>query len=238
MRLRFSNNTTWAWEDEDALHVRYGYLGADERILKVQAEVASATKKMKHPAKKGECIYRVWRGTNEVDSSASSKRRALALDAELDPEQATLVASAMQHDVACKGGRGGPIESSQEKAAPAPKKKAKKAASAAKTPSLQKDFAKSEKDVQGLVKKLQRSWEGLTAIKDPLRSDEGLILELKERLDECMVTYRALVEAKLSSTFDEVRANELLASAMDHSVTASGAIQSAQLRLKQLAKKK
>ena len=117
----FSNTTSWAWEDEDQLNVRYGYLGAEERIAKVQAEMASATKKTKHPVKKGEFIYRFWRGSLESDSSASSKRRAVQLDAELDAEQANLVVPAMLHDVACLVARFASFVQSQDPLQPCPK---------------------------------------------------------------------------------------------------------------------
>ena len=68
-----SNSTLWRWESEDDLLVRYAFLPREERVEKVKEEMASATKKQKHPAKKGEFIYRFWRGTTESDSSASSK---------------------------------------------------------------------------------------------------------------------------------------------------------------------
>ena len=92
--------------------------------------------------------------------------------------------------------------------------------------------------MQTLCKKLQAAKEGLSNITDPLRSDAALLSEIRDRLDSCMATYRAFVDAKLQSTLDESHASSLMASAMDHGVTAAGALQSAQLRLKQLKKRK
>ena len=75
-----SNSTLWRWESEDDLLVRYAFLPREERVEKVKEEMASATKKMKHPTKKGEFIYRFWRGTTESDSSVSSKKRTLSFE--------------------------------------------------------------------------------------------------------------------------------------------------------------
>ena len=74
------STTMWSWESIDDLGVRYHFLPKDERDKKIAEEVASATKKTKHPTKKGAFIYRFWRGIRDEDKSGSSKRRHMDLE--------------------------------------------------------------------------------------------------------------------------------------------------------------
>ena len=61
--------------------MRYGFLPSEEREAKVKAEVASAAKKAKHPTKKGEFIYRFWRGCQDADKSMAVKSRTKQFEA-------------------------------------------------------------------------------------------------------------------------------------------------------------
>ena len=74
------STTMWSWESLDDLEVRYHFLPKEERDRKIAEEVASATKKTRHPTKKGAFIYRFWRGTRDEDRSGSSKRRHMDLE--------------------------------------------------------------------------------------------------------------------------------------------------------------
>lgn len=76
-----SSSTCWRWESRDDLEIRFGFLPEAERLRKVDQEVAAATKKQKHPQKKGEFIYLFWRGCDQVDVSTGLSRRQLRLNA-------------------------------------------------------------------------------------------------------------------------------------------------------------
>ena len=149
----------------------------------------------------------------------------------------------MENDVASKGRRASSasaMDSSQPGRAESQRepKKPKAASAAKKPPSLQQELRKAEREMHGLVQKLQRHRIGMEAIDNKLRSDEELMREITELLEEAMATTRRMTELKLSAHQPSKEAIVEMQDRVQRQLLAAGpAMQSATLRVKQSKKR-
>jgi len=155
-------DVVWEWLSRDQIEAKYHYLPAEERLARVDADVASATKKARHPQKKGEFIYRIWSGMRESSHAVSRKSRKTDLSVDVGGEAVEHVTHSMLKDIAPKAGSIVMLEDEAEPAEPKPKAKGRPKAEPTPTGNLRK----LERELTAVVSKLSKADAQMAPIQD------------------------------------------------------------------------
>ena len=224
----------FSWESLDDIEARFHYLSKEERAEKVKAEVASATKKSKHPTRKGEFIYKLWRSRTETEISTASKSRRLCLEAEVETDAADILASAMTKEVVGSGSSASkalPAEpAAAEEAQPKPKRKATPKAASAATPAS--ELKKVERDVMALVMKLTKAKLSMEALEQKLQSDEALLAGLCEKHETAMAMVSRITTLKLSLVYGQDPVTQLYVQGQELNIGCAVLLKQCSIRLK------
>ena len=129
----------------------------------------------------------------------------------------------------------GPLRSSQEKSEQ-PKKKPK-AASAPKKPATPlQELKTAERNISGLVQKVQKVLNSMKNIEDKVATDTGVISGLEDGLGRAMGWIREKTEFQLLSASDDKMLQSLLASATEVSNSIQPILAQAAIRVKKVKK--
>jgi len=179
------------WLSRDQIEAKYHYLPAEERLARVDADVASATKKARHPQKKGEFIYRIWSGMRESSHAVSRKSRKTDLSVDVGGEAVEHVTMSMMKDIAPKAGSIVMLEDEAE--LPEPKPKAKGRPKAEPTPTG--NLRKLERELTAVVSKLSKADAQMAPFKTS-ETDAALAAKVSELLKHGMNLVASATELK------------------------------------------
>ena len=229
----------YSWESLDDIEARFHYLSKEERAEKVQLEVASALKKSKHPTRKGEFIYKLWRARSETEVSASNKARKLSLEAEVASDAAEILASAMSKEVAGMGSSSSKalmmdpaahLAVEDEPQVQPKKKAATPRTEKVATPSAQ--LKKVERETVALATKLATAKAFLDGVDPKMASDTELLQGLADHYERAMAMVAEVTNMKINSGFTKEAVEQLASQAKDLNLSCAIHLKQSTIRMK------